>query len=120
MTPLRNYRDERPVLGAAPRALSLFPTALSQEESELIDLPSRGARGITPGAGKKMNWRRGLDPSTTQASHPYLRAVDRLSGIHGCRLSFVVSPLISIKESAPASIHNPMTMFRLRRFGLPG
>jgi len=31
-----------------------------------------------------------------------------------------VSALISIREPAPALIHYPMTMFRLRRFGLPG
>jgi hypothetical protein len=38
----------------------------------------------------------------------------------GVGYSLQISLLIAIRESAPVFIHNPMTMFRLRRFGLPG
>jgi hypothetical protein len=67
-----------------------------------------------------MNCRCGSDPSTGRWN-PHIESLwIAFQGSMGVGYSLQISLLISIRESAPAFIHNPMTMFRQRRFGLPG
>ena len=92
-----------------------------------IRSPPRGARSRDGGeATRGMGWnskgqaknqlapRPRTLPPAGRATHIYRRWI-AFQGSMGVGYPLQVSTLISIREPAPASIHNPMTMFRLRR-----